>query len=87
MMAQQSMLVIPTTAPHLFDAGLIAQRFRDAAMIAALKELNPGETLRYRDVEDPFSLIRKLVITFGAKIEWSYIKRNVGSVVIDFMRR
>ena len=56
-------------------------------MVEALNALNPGDVLRYQDVEAPFYLIRKLVITFGSKIEMSYINRSVGSVVIDFMRR
>ncbi len=86
-MARQSMRIKPMTSLQYFDAELIAQRFRDLAMVEALRALNPGEILRYQDVEAPFALIRKLVITFGSKIEISYIKRSVGSVVIDFMRR
>jgi uncharacterized protein (DUF2249 family) len=86
-MADQCMLIKPTTSLQHFDAEVISQRFRDTAMFEALNALNPGDVLRYQDVEAPFSLIRKLVITFGAKIEMSYIKRSVGSVVIDFMRR
>ena len=71
---------------HHFNGCYLSQRLRDVAMIAVLNELSPGETLRYQDVEDPYSLIRKLILVLGAKIEWSYFKRTVGSVVIDFLR-
>lgn len=87
MMGYRSVLVKPTKMLKYFDADFIAHQFRDLAMIAAIKELSPGETLRYQDVEAPFSLIRKLILTFGAKIEMSYIKRHVGLVEIDFLRR
>lgn len=86
-MTGERMFIKSTISMHYFDAALITQQFRDVALINALEALNPGEVLRYQDVEAPFSLIRKLVITFGAKIEMSYINRSVGSVVIDFMRR
>ncbi len=81
------MPIKPTASLQYFDAEIISRRFRDMAMVDALKALHPGEILRYQDVEAPFSLIRKLIITFGAKIEMSYIQRSVGFVVIDFMRR
>jgi hypothetical protein len=86
-MANQRMLIEPKKSLQHFDAEVISQRFRDTAMVESLNALNPGDVLRYQDVEAPFSLIRKLIITFGAKIEMSYIHRSVGSVVIDFMRR
>ncbi len=71
---------------HHFDGRGISEKIRDVALIAALGSLNIGETIRYRNIADPSSLIRKLMIEFGSKIEWEYIDRRPKSIIIEFTR-
>lgn len=83
---QQNEALMDAHEIHQFDGRGIAQKIRSVALIAALRSLSVGEAIRYQDVEDPFSLIRTLMIEFGSKIAWEYIDRRPNVIIIEFTR-
>jgi len=77
---------IPMFAENTYplDARGIAKRFRHAAIFGALSALQPGETMRFCNDHDPLPLLQQLKNHFGANIEFEYLARNPGEIVIDF---
>jgi uncharacterized protein (DUF2249 family) len=70
-----------------FDARGVAKRFRHAAIFGALDSLNPGETMLFVNDHDPLPLLAQLQDRYGDAIEISYVAREPGQIVIDFMRK
>jgi uncharacterized protein (DUF2249 family) len=68
-----------------FDARGVARRFRHAAIFGALEALDPGETMRFCNDHDPLPLLRQLGEYFGSRLQMSYVAREPGEVVIDFL--
>ena len=68
-----------------FDARGVAKRFRHAAIFGALDSLQAGETMRFCNDHDPLPLLAQLDQRFGSNIKMSYVLRNPGEIVIDFM--
>lgn len=77
-----------TTAEALypFDARGVAKRFRHAAIFGALDALNPGETMRFVNDHDPLPLLAQLQQRYGESIDIRYQQREIGAIVIDFVR-
>ena len=78
-----------TTAEAIypFDARGVAKRFRHAAIFGALDSLNPGETMRFVNDHDPLPLLNQLQARYGAAIEITYLQREQGAIVIDFIKQ
>jgi uncharacterized protein (DUF2249 family) len=72
---------------HGFDARGIAKRFRHAAIFGALSALHPGETMRFMNDHDPLPLLGQISGHFGDQVEISYVSREPGKIVIDFLVR
>ena len=72
---------------YLFDARGIAKRFRHAAIFGALDALHPGETMRFANDHDPLPLLQQLGQRYGAAVKISYVNREPGLIVIDFVRQ
>jgi uncharacterized protein (DUF2249 family) len=77
-------LPILTHNVHPFDARGVAKRFRHAAIFGALSALQPGETMRFCNDHDPLPLLAQLQGHFGDQIEFEYLSRQPGEIVIDF---
>lgn len=72
---------------YLFDARGVAKRFRHAAIFGALDSLNRGETMVFVNDHDPLPLLSQLQARYGEAIQISYVAREPGQIVIDFMRQ
>ena len=70
-----------------FDARGIAKRFRHAAIFGALDALFAGETMRFCNDHDPLPLLAQLRARYGDKVEISYVQREPGAIVIDFVKK
>ena len=70
-----------------FDARGVAKRFRHAAIFGALDALDSGETMRFVNDHDPIPLLRQIDARYGDDVAISYLKRDDGEIVIDFVRR
>lgn len=68
-----------------FDARGIAKRFRHAAIFAALQALQRGETMRFYNDHDPLPLLAQIDALFAGRVSPSYVSRDSGGVIIDFM--
>ncbi|HJV84885.1 MAG TPA: DUF2249 domain-containing protein [Noviherbaspirillum sp.] len=68
-----------------FDARGIAKRFRHAAIFGALEALQPGETMRFCNDHDPLPLLAQINGYFGQRVQISYVQREPGEIVIDFL--
>lgn len=77
---------IPMFAENTYplDARGIAKRFRHAAIFGALSALQAGETMRFCNDHDPLPLLQQLKEHFGANIEFEYLARDPGQIIIDF---
>jgi uncharacterized protein (DUF2249 family) len=71
---------------YLFDARGVARRFRHAAIFGALDALNPGERMRFVNDHDPLPLINQLHQRYGEAVAIQYLQREVGEIMIDFIR-
>jgi uncharacterized protein (DUF2249 family) len=74
-------------AIYPFDARGIAKRFRHAAIFGALDALTPGETMRFMNDHDPLPLLDQMRNRYGAAVEMTYLAREPGQIVIDFVKR
>ena len=70
-----------------FDARGIAKRFRHAAIFGALDALFAAETMRFCNDHDPLPLLDQLRARYGDKVEISYVQREPGAIVIDFVKK
>lgn len=70
---------------HIFDARGVARRFRHAAIFGALSSLQPGETMRFLNDHDPLPLLQQLQAHFADDLQISYVQREPGEIVIDFL--
>lgn len=70
---------------HPFDARGVAKRFRHAAIFGALNALEPGETMRFCNDHDPLPLLQQIRNYYGVRAEISYVSREAGEIVIDFL--
>lgn len=70
---------------HLFDARGIARRFRHSAIFGALGVLQPGEAMRFVNDHDPLPLLEQMRDRYGSNIEFRYLSREEGNIVIDFV--
>jgi len=70
-----------------FDARGVAKRFRHAAIFGALGALHPGETMRFINDHDPLPLLEQMQQHFGKAVDIRYRQRDVGSIVIDFVKQ
>jgi uncharacterized protein (DUF2249 family) len=78
----------PTSeAIYPFDARGIAKRFRHAAIFGALDALMPGETMHFCNDHDPLPLLAQLQGRYGNALAISYVQREQGAIVIDFIRQ
>lgn len=68
-----------------FDARGVAKRFRHAAIFGALAALQTGETMRFCNDHDPLPLLSQINAHFGPSVKISYVARNPGEIVIDFL--
>lgn len=70
----------------LFDGYKVKSKSKEVALIRAVQKLKSGEVLRLFIEKVPFLLLRKLVIHFGSKIIFQYLKNQEGLVIIDFKK-
>ena len=63
----------------------IAKRFRHAAIFGALDSLQPGETMRFVNDNDPLPLLDQLAMRYGEGVGIEYRQREPGAIVIDFV--
>jgi len=84
-MEQHGLPVMGQQGVHAFDARGIAKRFRHAAIFGALEALRPGETMRFMNDHDPLPLLDQIAAHFGERVKVSYVSREPGSFVIDFL--
>jgi uncharacterized protein (DUF2249 family) len=70
---------------YSFDARGVARRFRHAAIFGALAALNEGETMRFCNDHDPLPLLAQIADYFGERVKMSYVSREPGEIVIDFL--
>ena len=82
-MADNSIPVLSQNA-YPFDARGVAKRFRHAAIFGALSALQAGETMRFCNDHDPLPLLQQLQGHFGDQIQFEYLSRQPGEIVIDF---
>lgn len=73
------------TNVHQFDARGVAKRFRHAAIFGALNALEPGETMRFHNDHNPLPLLAQIEQYFGPHIKVSYVTREPGEIIIDFL--
>ncbi|ODT35314.1 MAG: hypothetical protein ABS55_09275 [Lautropia sp. SCN 70-15] len=83
----QAHLHLSPTAVYPFDARGVAKRFRHAAIFGALDSLRPGETMRFVNDHDPLPLLEQLRARYGENVDISYLQREAGAIVIDFVVR
>jgi uncharacterized protein (DUF2249 family) len=84
-MAHDCSAAVSTTNVYEFDARGVAKRFRHAAIFGALNALEPGETMRFCNDHNPLPLLAQIEQYFGPHIKVSYVAREPGEVVIDFL--
>lgn len=84
-MAHDCSAAVSTTNVYEFDARGVAKRFRHAAIFGALNALEPGETMRFCNDHNPLPLLAQIEQYFGPHIKVSYVSREPGEVVIDFL--
>lgn len=70
---------------YVFDARGVAKRFRHAAIFGALNALEAGETMRFHNDHNPLPLLAQIEQYFGPHIKASYVAREPGEVIIDFL--
>jgi uncharacterized protein (DUF2249 family) len=70
---------------YSFDARGIAKRFRHAAIFGALDALISGDTMRFCNDHDPLPLLGQLRERYGDRLEITYVKKEPGEIVIDFV--
>ncbi|MFZ6686918.1 DUF2249 domain-containing protein [Undibacterium sp. SXout11W] len=70
---------------YAFDARGIAKRFRHAAIFGALNALLPGETMRFCNDHNPLPLLTQIEQYFGDRVTISYVSKEPGEIVIDFV--
>lgn len=73
-------------AVYGFDARGVAKRFRHAAIFGAIDALTAGETMRFVNDHDPLPLLHQLQARYGDALGISYVQREPGEIVIDFVR-
>ena len=86
-MTQKAHLHLSQDAIYPFDARGIAKRFRHAAIFGALDSLQPGETMRFMNDHDPLPLLGQLRGRYGASVDIRYLQRELGTIVIDFVKQ
>jgi uncharacterized protein (DUF2249 family) len=69
-----------------FDARDVAQRFRPAAILAALDMLRPGETMRLVSDSDPAPLVEEAKRRYGPAMTSRWVERGGEKVVVDLIR-
>ncbi len=84
-MSQTHLHLLPEQI-YSFDARGVAKRFRHAAIFGALDALNSGETMRFVNDHDPLPLLSQLEQRYGGAVTISYVQREPGQIVIDFVR-
>jgi uncharacterized protein (DUF2249 family) len=86
-MAHDCSIPVISDGVYPFDARGVARRFRHAAIFGALDSLNPGETMRFCNDHDPLPLLSQIRQYFGNRVEITYVQREPGEIVIDFIVR
>lgn len=84
-MAHDCSMPVMADSFYRFDARGVAKRFRHAAIFGALAALRPGETMRFCNDHDPLPLLVQIEARYGAHVQISYVSRQPGEIVIDFM--
>ena len=84
-MAHDCSLPVIAEGVYPFDARCVAKRFRHAAIFGAFNALQPGETMRFCNDHDPLPLLSQLDQQFGPRIKITYVSRQPGEIVIDFL--
>ena len=84
-MNQHAHLHLSADQIYPFDARGIAKRFRHAAIFGALNALEDGETMRFYNDHNPLPLLAQIDQYFGPHIKASYVAREPGEVIIDFL--
>ena len=78
-------ITMSENAVHPFDARGVAKRFRHAAIFGALEALEDGEVMRFVNDHDPLPLLGQIQQRYGNQVAVSYVARDPGNIVIDFM--
>jgi uncharacterized protein (DUF2249 family) len=73
------------TGIYPFDARGVAKRFRHAAIFGALDALQVGEVMRFCNDHDPLPLLSQIDQRFEGAVKISYVSREPGEIVIDFL--
>jgi uncharacterized protein (DUF2249 family) len=73
------------TNVYVFDARGVAKRFRHAAIFGALNALESGETMRFYNDHNPLPLLAQIEQHFGPHIKVSYVAKEPGEIIIDFL--
>ncbi|MGZ3236696.1 MAG: DUF2249 domain-containing protein [Burkholderiaceae bacterium] len=84
-MAHDCSQVVIVEGIYAFDARGVARRFRHAAIFGALDALQGGETMRFCNDHDPLPLLNQINNYFGDRVKISYVSREPGEIVIDFL--
>ena len=84
-MAHDCSAATSTIKVYEFDARGVAKRFRHAAIFGALNALEDGETMRFYNDHNPLPLLAQIGQYFGPHIRVSYVAREPGEVIIDFL--
>ena len=58
----------------------------ERAIVSEMAKLHAGEILRLFIDRNPLEIIQKIVLRYGSKIIFQYLKNNEGAVIIDFMK-
>lgn len=58
----------------------------ERAIVLEMANLHAGEILRLFIDRNPLEIIQKIVLRYGSKIIFQYLKNNEGAVIIDFMK-
>ena len=84
-MAHDCSLPFAPEGIYPFDARGVAKRFRHAAIFGALDSLHAGESMRFCNDHDPLPLLSQIDQKYGPRIEITYVARQPGEIVIDFL--
>ena len=84
-MTQGSVTPVSTQEIYPFDARGVAKRFRHAAIFGALSALRSGETMRFLNDHDPLPLLSQIEGHYGEHVSISYVSREPGQIVINFL--
>ena len=80
-------MATPAPAPAPRTAFVGCGNLGMAILFGALRSgaLQPGETMRFCNDHDPLPLLAQLQQRYGQHLEITYLQREPGAIVIDFV--